>query len=63
MPDETESERLRRQQGKLADQERDLAEHSADEDERTIHERRSDKASYLEEKLEQRKRTERSTDD
>jgi hypothetical protein len=54
-PDEEETERLRLQQAEKAERERQLIERSADEAERDIHERRSDKAAYLEEKLEEQK--------
>jgi hypothetical protein len=52
MPDETENESLRERQRRRAQQEAELAEHSGDPDERQTHERRSDKAEYLREKLE-----------
>jgi hypothetical protein len=57
MPDRAESERLRRAQAEQAERERKLAERSLDDEERAIHERRSEKASYLEEKLKEQKRS------
>jgi hypothetical protein len=55
MPDQQESERLRRLQALRAEEEAKMADQADDEDERAMHERRSDKASYLEEKLEEQK--------
>jgi hypothetical protein len=55
MPDQEESERLRRLQALRAEEEAKMADQADDEDERAMHERRSDKASYLEEKLEEQK--------
>jgi hypothetical protein len=52
MPDEAENERLRDRQRRDAQREAELAERSDDPDERQTHERRSDKAEYLREKLE-----------
>ena len=51
MPDESESERLRERELRRAQREAELAERSDDPDERQTHERRSDKAEYLREKL------------
>jgi hypothetical protein len=62
MPDRAESERLRRDQAEQADRERRLAERSLDGEERAIHARRSEKAAYLEEKLEEQKRSPDHTD-
>jgi hypothetical protein len=52
MPDESESERLRERERRRAQREAELAERADDPDERQTHERRSDKAEYLREKLE-----------
>jgi hypothetical protein len=53
MPDQQESERLRRLQALRAEEEAKMADEAPEEDERAMHERRSDKASYLKEKLEE----------
>jgi DNA-binding TFAR19-related protein (PDSD5 family) len=52
MPDEAENERLRARKAREAQREAELAEQTDDADERQAHERRSDKAEYLREKLE-----------
>ena len=52
MPDDAENERLRERQRRRAQREAELAERTDDPDERQTHERRSDKAEYLREKLE-----------
>ena len=53
MPDEKETERLREEQRRRARREDELAETTDLPDERHAHERRSDKADYLREKLEE----------
>jgi hypothetical protein len=53
MPDQTENERLRDLQERRARREAELAETTDTTDERVTHERRSEKASYLAEKLEE----------
>jgi hypothetical protein len=57
MPDPSETDRLRKEQAAREQQERELAEQTPQEDERQIHERRSDKASYLRKKLEEQERS------
>jgi hypothetical protein len=57
MPEPEDTERLRRQQASREAQERELAERAEQpEDERQMHERRSEKAAYLREKLEEQRR-------
>lgn len=56
-PDEDDTERLRKIQADRARTEDDLAEHSEDDEEQRIHERRADKAAYLREKLEEQQRS------
>jgi len=51
MPDESEIERLRATQERRANDERELAEHADDAEERRAHERRGEKAAYLRDKL------------
>jgi hypothetical protein len=51
--DRAEAERLRRQQALRVEEEAEMAENAADDAERAVHKRRSDKAAYLEEKLEE----------
>jgi hypothetical protein len=53
---------LRRRQGRRAQQEQRLADAAVGEDETLTHERRAEKASYLQEKLRERERTERNGD-
>jgi hypothetical protein len=54
MPDESENEELRRREAQRAREEARLADQPATtDDERRAHERRSDKAEYLREKLEE----------
>jgi hypothetical protein len=52
-PDERETEELRRRQALRVTEEQTMADEAFDEDERAVHERRSDKAAYLEQKLEE----------
>jgi hypothetical protein len=57
MPDRSDTDHLRKQQAIREHQERELAERPEQpEEERDTHERRSDKAAYLKEKLEEQKR-------
>ncbi len=56
-PDDDETERLRQIQADRARIEEELAEHSEDEEEQRIHERRSEKADYLREKLDEQQRS------
>jgi hypothetical protein len=56
-PEDDETERLRRIQADRARIEEELAERSQDEEEQRIHERRSDKADYLREKLDEQRRS------
>ena len=56
-PDDDETERLRRIQADRARIEEELAKRSNDEEEQRIHERRSDKADYLREKLDEQQRS------
>jgi hypothetical protein len=56
MPDPPKTDRLKQQQSARQQQERELAEQTPQEEERQIHERRSEKASYLREKLEEQER-------
>jgi hypothetical protein len=57
MPEPEDTARLRRQQASREAQERELAERAEQpEDERHMHERRSEKAAYLREKLEEQRR-------
>jgi hypothetical protein len=51
VPDEEETERLREKQRRRARREGELAESTDLPDERQAHERRADKADYLQEKL------------
>ena len=53
MPDESDTERLREAQRRRAQQEAELAEEADAPDETQTHRRRSDKAEYLQEKLEE----------
>ncbi|MBV8955571.1 MAG: hypothetical protein JO153_02555 [Solirubrobacterales bacterium] len=55
MADQPNPEQLLRQQAARAAQEREAAERSDQEDERRQHARRSDKAEYLLEKLEEQR--------
>ncbi len=57
MPDPEETARLREAQARREQDERELASHAAEADERHMHERRSDKAAYLREKLEEQRRS------
>ena len=57
MPDEAERKRLEQEQAARAERERDLAEQTSQEEDRHVHERRSDKAAYLREKLKEQGRT------
>ncbi len=56
-PDEDDTARLRRIQTERAREEGELAEHAQDEEEQRTHERRSEKAAYLREKLEEQERS------
>jgi hypothetical protein len=57
MPDPSDTENLRKQQAIREHQERELADRPGQpEEERETHERRSDKAAYLKEKLEEQRR-------
>ncbi len=56
-PDEDDTERLRKIQADRARDEEDLAERSEDEEEQRIHERRSAKADYLREKLDEQQQS------
>lgn len=53
MPDEDETEQLRREQAAKADLEARLADEADEDAEQATHERRAEKAAYLEEKLEE----------
>ncbi|HWE32661.1 MAG TPA: hypothetical protein VG410_04200 [Solirubrobacteraceae bacterium] len=53
MPDKREAERLRDEQARREETERELAEEAPEPAERAQHERRSEKADYLREKLEE----------
>lgn len=53
MADEKQTDRLREEQRRRADREAELAESTDLPDEREAHERRSDKADYLREKLDE----------
>jgi len=55
--DEDETERLRQIQADRALIEEELAKRSEDEEEQRIHERRSEKADYLREKLDEQQRS------
>ena len=55
--DEDETERLRQIQADRARIEEELAKRSEDEEEQRIHERRSEKADYLREKLDEQQRS------
>jgi hypothetical protein len=55
--DEEDTERLRKIQADRARAEEELAERSQDEEEQRIHERRSAKADYLREKLDEQQRS------
>lgn len=55
--DDDETERLRQIQADRARIEEELAKRSEDEEEQRIHERRSDKADYLREKLDEQQRS------
>ncbi len=57
MPDPDETDRLREAQARREQDERELAEQTAEPDERHMHERRSDKAAYLREKLDEQRRS------
>jgi hypothetical protein len=57
MPDETDNARLREREAQTAKREAELADQTETPDERQAHERRSDKADYLREKLEEQART------
>jgi hypothetical protein len=57
MPDPEETTRLREAQAQREQDERELASHAAEADERRMHERRSDNAAYLREKLEEQRRS------
>ena len=54
---EDATERLRERQAELAREEGELANRAADEEEQRIHERRSAKADYLREKLDEQRRS------
>ena len=56
-PDEDDTERLRKIQADRAREEEELAEHAPDEEEQRVHERRSAKADYLREKLDEQRRS------
>ncbi len=56
-PDDDETERLRQIQADRARIEEELAKRSEDDEEQRIHERRSDKADYLREKLDEQQRS------
>ena len=56
-PDDDETERLRQIQADRARIEEELAKRSEDEEEQRIHERRSEKADYLREKLDEQQRS------
>jgi hypothetical protein len=51
MPDPAESKRMRAREAQRAKEEAELADQSHDDEERQTHERRSDKAAYLADKL------------
>ena len=53
VPDDQETERLRDEQRRRAEREAELAESTEQPDEQQAHERRSNKAEYLREKLEE----------
>jgi hypothetical protein len=57
MPDKEESARRREAQARREQEERELARHTTEADERHMHERRSDKAAYLREKLDEQQRS------
>ncbi len=57
MPDQDETARLREAQAKREQDERELASHTEEPAERHTHERRSDKAAYLREKLDEQQRS------
>jgi hypothetical protein len=56
-PDDDETERLRQMQADRSRIEEELAKRSEDEEEQRIHERRSDKADYLRDKLDEQQRS------
>jgi hypothetical protein len=56
-PDEDDTERLRKIQADRAREEEQRAEQSPEEDEQRVHERRSAKADYLREKLDEQRRS------
>jgi hypothetical protein len=56
-PDADDTERLRELQADRAREEGELAERALDEEEQRIHERRSAKAEYLREKLDEQQRS------
>jgi hypothetical protein len=60
--DEPDTGELRKAQGERETTERELASASDDPAEERQHARRADKASYLEEKLAERERSERDAD-
>jgi hypothetical protein len=55
MPDEEKSADLREAQARREQDERKLAEHATEPEERLAHERRSEEAAYLTEKLEEQR--------
>jgi hypothetical protein len=57
MPDPEETARLREAQARREQDERELAGRTAEDDEKRMHERRSDKAAYLREKLDEQRRS------
>ncbi len=57
MPDQEETARLREAQARREQDERELARHTDAPPERRTHERRSDKAAYLREKLDEQQRS------
>ncbi len=57
MPDPEENARLREAQARREQEERDLARRAPEPAERRMHERRSDEAAYLREKLDEQRRS------
>jgi len=53
VPDENETTRLRAAQARREQAERELADEASEPSEREMHKRRSDKAAYLRQKLEE----------
>lgn len=59
MTEEPETAELKKVQAERETDERALAEHALDETEAAAHERRAERARYLQEKLEERAKSER----